>query len=158
LDALMADARRGMFDVVVVWRFDRFARSAKQLVLALEEFRALGIDFVSQQEALDTSTPMGKAVYTILAAMAELESAVTLERVKAGLEYAKAHGTKSGRPIGRPRAVFRRNHVAELRSQGASWREIARRLGAGVGTVRRIYQTPTSDSGATCQNPVAGIL
>jgi len=60
LDALMADARRGLFDVVVVWRFDRFARSVKQLVLALEEFRSLGIDFISHQEALDSSTPLGK--------------------------------------------------------------------------------------------------
>lgn len=69
LDALMADARRGAFDVMVVWRFDRFARSVRQLVLALEEFQGLGIDFVSHQEALDTSTPMGKAMFTIIAAM-----------------------------------------------------------------------------------------
>src|SRR5215471_15749056 len=73
LDALMKDARRGHFDVVVVWRFDRFARSVKQLVLALAEFRALEIDFVSHQEALDTSTPMGKAMFTVIAAIAELE-------------------------------------------------------------------------------------
>jgi predicted site-specific integrase-resolvase len=76
LDDLMRDARRGEFDVVVVWRFDRFARSVKQLVLALEEFHSLGIDFVSHQEALDTSTPMGKAMFTIIAAMAELERSV----------------------------------------------------------------------------------
>jgi DNA invertase Pin-like site-specific DNA recombinase len=69
----MADARRGVFDVVVVWRFDRFARSVKQLVLALEEFRSLGIDFISHQETLDTSTPMGRAMFTIIGAMAELE-------------------------------------------------------------------------------------
>jgi DNA invertase Pin-like site-specific DNA recombinase len=68
LDALMADARRGLFNVVVVFRFDRFARSVRQLVLALEEFRSLGIDFVSHQEALDTSAPMGKAMFTIIAA------------------------------------------------------------------------------------------
>src|SRR5215469_16179345 len=73
LNALMSDARRGVFDVVVVWRFDRFARSVKQLVLALEEFRSLGIDFISHQEALDTSTPIGRAMFTIIAAMAELE-------------------------------------------------------------------------------------
>jgi DNA invertase Pin-like site-specific DNA recombinase len=84
LDALMADARRGRFDVVVVWRFDRFARSVKQLVLALEEFGALGIDFISHQETLDTSTPMGKAMFTIIAAMAELERSITRERIVAG--------------------------------------------------------------------------
>ena len=86
LDELITDARRGAFDVVVVYRFDRFARSVKQLVLALEEFRCLGIDFVSYQEALDTSTPMGKAMFTIIAAMAELEHSVIRERVMAGLE------------------------------------------------------------------------
>jgi DNA invertase Pin-like site-specific DNA recombinase len=84
LDALMTDARRGAFDVVVVWRFDRFARSVKQLVMALEEFWSLGIDFVSHQEALDTSTPMGKAMFTIIAAMAELERNIIRERVVAG--------------------------------------------------------------------------
>jgi DNA invertase Pin-like site-specific DNA recombinase len=76
LQALTADARRGMFGAVVVWRFDRFARSVKQLVIAIEEFRTLGIEFISHQEALDTSTPMGKAMFTIIAAMAELERSV----------------------------------------------------------------------------------
>jgi len=66
LKKLMQDARRGKFDIVLVWRFDRFARSIEQLVTALAEFRALGIDFVSCQEALDTSTPMGKAMFTII--------------------------------------------------------------------------------------------
>jgi DNA invertase Pin-like site-specific DNA recombinase len=96
LQVLLADARRGAFHVVLVWRFDRFVRSVKQLVLALEEFHTLGIDFISHQEALDTSTPMGKAMFTIIAAMAELERSVIRERVIAGL-YAKEHGTKSGK-------------------------------------------------------------
>jgi DNA invertase Pin-like site-specific DNA recombinase len=73
LNALMEDARRGLFGVVLVLRFDRFADSVKQLVLALEEFRALGIEFISHHEALDTSTPMGKAMSTIIVAMADLE-------------------------------------------------------------------------------------
>jgi len=137
LDALMADARRGAFDVVVVWRFDRFARSVKQLVVALEEFGSLGIDFVSHQEALDTSTPMGKATFTIIAAMAELERSVIQERVAAGLAYARERGTRSGKPIGRPRVVFHREQVSGLRAAGLSWRQISRRLGVGVGTVRR---------------------
>jgi DNA invertase Pin-like site-specific DNA recombinase len=98
LDELMADARRGAFDVVVVFRFDRFARSVKQLVLALEEFRSLGIDFISHQGALDTPTPTGKAMFTIIAAMAELERSVIRERVVAGTEYARLRGTKSGKP------------------------------------------------------------
>src|SRR5215471_8308044 len=139
LTALMQDARRGAFDVVVVWRFDRFARSIEQLVLALAEFRTLGIDFVSSQEALDTSTPMGKAMFTIIGAMAELERNVIRERVVAGLEHARNHGTKSGESIGRPRAVFDRASVVELRQAGQTWRQIAAALSVGVATVCRVY-------------------
>ena len=93
LDALMADARRGAFEVVVVFRFDRFARSVKQLVLALEELRSLGIDFISHQEALDTSTPMGEAMFAIIAAMAQLERSIIRERVQAGIAHARLRGT-----------------------------------------------------------------
>jgi DNA invertase Pin-like site-specific DNA recombinase len=138
LNALMRDARRGTFDVVVVWRFDRFARSIEQLVLALAEFRTLGIDFVSSQEALDTSTPMGKAMFTIIGAMAELERNVIRERVVAGIEHARVHGTKSGSAIGRPQVVFDRARVVELRAAGRSWRQIAAALSASVRTVRRV--------------------
>ncbi len=141
LQALMDDARRCLFGVVVVWRFDRFARSVKQLVLALEEFRALGIDFISHQEALDTSTPMGKAMFTIIAAMAELERSVIRERVMAGLEYAREHGTKSGRPVGRPKRIFDRDQVLRLRARGFSLRSIAEELGLGVGTVVRTLRS-----------------
>ena len=137
LQALMSDARRGSFGVVVVWRFDRFARSVKQLVLALEEFRVLEIEFISHQEALDTSTPMGKAMFTIIAAMAELERSVIRERVMAGLDYAREHGTKSGRPVGRPKRIFDREQVYRLRKRGLSLRAIARELGLGLGTVVR---------------------
>ena len=138
LNALMRDARRGAFDVVVVGRIDRFARSIEQLVLALAEFRTLGIDFVSSQEALDTSTPMGKAMFTIIGAMAELERNVIRERVVAGIEHARVHGTKSGSAIGRPRAIFDRARVLELRESGRSWRQIAAALSASVRTVRRV--------------------
>jgi DNA invertase Pin-like site-specific DNA recombinase len=141
LKALMADARRGQFDVVLVWRFDRFARSVEQLVTALAEFRSLGIGFVSHQEALDTSTPMGKAMFTITGAMAELERNVIRERVLSGLEYARAHGTKSGRAIGCPRAVFNRVRTIALREAGWSWRRIAAELGTTVRTVRRVCQS-----------------
>jgi DNA invertase Pin-like site-specific DNA recombinase len=141
LKALMTDARRGQFDVVLVWRFDRFARSVEQLVTALAEFRSLGIGFVSHQEALDTSTPMGKAMFTIIGAMAELERNVIRERVLSGLDYARTHGTKSGKAIGRPRAVFNRARAMELREAGWSWRQIAAGLGSTVRTVRRAYLT-----------------
>ena len=144
LDALMADARRGQFDVVVVWRFDRFARSAKQLILALEEFRVIGIDFISHQEALDTSTPMGRAMFTIITAMAELERSGIRERVVAGQEYAREHGTRSGRSVGRPKKVCRRDEVVELRNAGLSWSQIAHKLGVSRTTVRRVYNSPSS--------------
>ena len=108
-------------------------------MLALAEFRTLGIDFVSSQEALDTSTPMGKAMFTIIGAMAELERNVIRERIVAGLEHAKAHGTKSGAAVGRPRAVFDRAAVVELRAAGRSWRETAAALGVNVRSARRVY-------------------
>jgi DNA invertase Pin-like site-specific DNA recombinase len=142
-----------MFGVVVVWRFDRFARSVKQLVMALEEFRTLGIDFISHQEALDTSTPMGKAMFTIIAAMAELERSVIRERVMAGLEYAREHGTNSGRPVGRPKRVFDHEEVVRLRQRGMSVRAIAQQLGIGSGTVMRALKTFAGQAEAPIPSP-----
>jgi DNA invertase Pin-like site-specific DNA recombinase len=140
LNGLMQAARRREFDAVVVWRFDRFARSLEQLVFALAEFRSLGIDFVSCQEALDTSTPMGKAMFTIIGAMAELERNVIRERVVAGMAYARHHGTKTGNAIGRPRRIFDRSEVVRLRDSGLSIEKIARQMRLGVGTVARVIQ------------------
>lgn len=152
LKHLMEDARRGKFDVVLVWRFDRFARSIEQLVIALAEFRALGIDFVSCQEALDTSTPMGKAMFTIIGAMAELERNVIRERVIAGLEYARQHGTKSGKAVGRSKRMFDRAQVFRLREAGLSIEKIARDIGIGVGTVARVIDA-SEHQRPTFQNP-----
>ncbi len=158
LNALMDDARRGLFDVVIVWRFDRFARSTKQLVLALEEFRSLGIDFVSHQEALDTSTPMGKAMFTIIAAMAELERGIIRERVIAGLDHVKRKGTKSGKPVGRPKAIVDADKVVHLRdNEKLSWPEIARKTRSSSGTVRRVYKAAINRLHA-CQKPLATVL
>jgi len=106
----------------------------------LTEFRTLGIDFVSSQEALDTSTPMGKAMFTIIWPMAELERNVIRERIAAGMEHAQQHGTKSGAAVGRPRAVFDRGRVIELLDAGQSWRQNAAVLSIGMGTVRRVYE------------------
>jgi DNA invertase Pin-like site-specific DNA recombinase len=97
LDQLMNDARKRKFDIVLVWRFDRFARSTKHLITALEEFRHCGIEFISYQENIDTSSPMGKAMFTIVAAVAELERGIIAERVTAGLRNAKAKGRQLGR-------------------------------------------------------------
>ena len=92
LDRLLADAHRRRFDAVVVWKFDRFARSVSHLLRALETFQSLGIEFVSLTEGVDTSTPMGKMVFTVLGAVAELERSLIVERVKAGLRNARAKG------------------------------------------------------------------
>src|SRR6266404_8446106 len=119
LDRLMADAHRRRFDVVIVWRFDRFARSVSHLLRALETFNALGIAFVSLSEQLDTSTPTGKMVFTVLGAVAELERSLIAERVRAGLRNARA----KGRRLGRPRVNVNSVRIAALRAGGASWHE-----------------------------------
>jgi DNA invertase Pin-like site-specific DNA recombinase len=133
LNRLMTDAGRRRFDAVVVWRFDRFARSVSHLLRALEEFQALGIDFVSLSENVDTSTPTGKMVFTVLGAVAELERSLIVERVKAGLRNARAKGKR----IGRPRAVVSESQIAALRIAGASWRAIAKKLRVGLATVHQ---------------------
>ena len=97
LDRMMADAHRRRFDAVVVWKFDRFARSVSHLLRALETFKALGIEFVSLSEQMDTSTPTGKMVFTVLGAVAELERSLIAERVRAGLRNARAKGKKLGK-------------------------------------------------------------
>src|SRR5262249_49025653 len=97
LDRLMTDAHRRRFDGVIVWKFDRFARSVSHLLRALETFQALGIHFVSLSESLDTSTPAGKMTFTVLGAVAELERSLIVERVKAGLRNARAKGKRLGR-------------------------------------------------------------
>jgi DNA invertase Pin-like site-specific DNA recombinase len=125
LNRLMADAHKRRFDVVCVWRFDRFARSVSHLLRALETFKALGIDFVSFSEQMDTSTPAGKMVFTVLGAVAELERSLIVERVRAGLRNARA----KGKTLGRPRRVVDPARIGRLRAQGRSVREIAAELG-----------------------------
>src|SRR5216110_2588558 len=119
----MGDAHRRRFDAVIVWRFDRFARSVSHLLRALETFRALGIEFVSLSEQVDTSTPMGKMVFTVLGAVAELERSIIVERVRAGLRNARANGKR----LGRPRVLVSAMKIRELRGQGLSLRDIAAR-------------------------------
>ncbi len=131
LNSLMADARKRRFDAVLVARFDRFARSTRHLVLALEEFNALGVDFISLSESIDTSTPMGKMVFTVIAAVAELERSLIRERVIMGLQRAKAQGKR----IGRPAVNLDSDKLLALREEGLSYRAIARQLGVTHPTV-----------------------
>lgn len=136
LDRLIAEAHRRRFDAVVVWKFDRFARSVSHLLRALETFSALGIEFVSLTEGVDTSTPAGKMVFTVLGAVAELERSLIVERVKAGLRNAKAKGKR----LGRPKVILDIARINRLRASGLGWKKISRELGVGVSTVLRVAQ------------------
>lgn len=149
LDELLRDAHRRYFDAVVVWRFDRFARSVSHLLKALENFRALGIEFVSLSEQVDTSTPTGKMVFTVLGAVAELERSLIVERVRAGLRNARAKGKK----LGRPRKLTKPELISPMRSQGASWRVIGRALGVSPATA---WCAATRAGKACLKNPRAG--
>jgi DNA invertase Pin-like site-specific DNA recombinase len=133
LNKLMADAHRRRFDAVVVWKFDRFARSVSHLLRALENFNALGVGFVSLSEQIDTSTPTGKMVFTVLGAVAELERSLIGERVRAGLRNARAKGTR----LGRPRISVDASRVARLRAEGRTVREIAVTLGVSRSLVHK---------------------
>ena len=144
LDRLMKAAWTSQFQAVLVWRFDRFARSVKHLVAALETFRRLHVEFVSLQEQLDTATPIGQAMFTIIGAMAQLERDIIRERVKAGLERAKARGIR----LGRPRVPVVAEELVALREQGLSVGAMARRLRCSRSTVRRYLPKPLTHAAA----------
>jgi DNA invertase Pin-like site-specific DNA recombinase len=133
LNRLLADARRRRFDAVLVYRYDRFARSLRQLVNALGEFDALGIHFISLHEGVDTSTPSGRLVFGIFASVAEFERSLITERVKSGQAAARRRGAR----FGRPRIDVDKNRLTELRRLGRSYADIAKETGLGVGTIFR---------------------
>ncbi len=124
LDALMDAAKRRKIDIVLVWKFDRFARSSRHLLIALEELRTVGVDFVSSTESVDTSTPAGKMLFTMVSAFAEFERSLIRERVLAGLQRARAKGIRLGRP-----KIVPSGDVGALRAQGKTIRDIAEHLG-----------------------------
>lgn len=128
LDRLMDDARKRRFDVVAVWRFDRFARSSTHLALALDEFRHLSIGFISFNETVDTSSPTGKVMYTLIAAMAEFERAIIRERVTAGVRQAIKRRKSWGRvpveqadPTSPPPSASYRERVWAATGSARSW-------------------------------------
>jgi len=135
LNKMMTDAQRRRFDAVVCWKFDRFARSTRHLVTALETFNALGVDFISLSESVDTSTPMGKMVFTVISAVAELERSLIKERVILGLQRAKREGKRLGRPGGPPVDA---EAVRRLRIKGMGLRAIANELGSSKSTIHRV--------------------
>jgi DNA invertase Pin-like site-specific DNA recombinase len=150
LDRLLADCQKRAVDCVVVYRYDRFARSLRQLVNALEEFRSLGIDFISLHEGVDTSTPNGRLVFGIFASIAEFERELIRDRVRSGLALAKSHGKR----LGRPRVVVDRVKIAGLRKDGRSWAEICDALGISKGTAQRaVLSLPKNLSGIASLNP-----
>ncbi len=143
LNRLMADAHARRFDVVVVWRFDRFSRSVSHLCRALEIFNALKINFVSMIEQIDTTTPTGTFVFHVLAAVAQSERQTTVERVRAGLRNARAKGKRLGRPSKRVDV----DKINALRASGHSWRSIARAMKLSVGTVYAATRSQGTEQG-----------
>ena len=136
LDQLMDAARKRTCDVVLVYRFDRFARSVRHLVAALDEFDASGVDFVSYSESLDTSTPMGRAMFSIIGALAELERRIVVERSVEGQRRARARGIH----VGRPRRQVDARRILRLRDEGQSLRAIARETGVSRTVVTRVVR------------------
>jgi DNA invertase Pin-like site-specific DNA recombinase len=131
---MLRQVRQRKCDVVLVYRLNRFARSTRELVNWLDEFQALGIDFVSLHESIDTSTPQGRMLFRIIAAIAEFEVDMTRENVRAGLAYARSRGQQ----LGRPRRIADRLKITDMRDAGVHWREIADECGVSVSTAKRI--------------------
>jgi DNA invertase Pin-like site-specific DNA recombinase len=144
LDALMHDARKRLFNIVLCWRFDRFARSTQHLINALQEFRHLGIDFISYQENIDTGSPLGTAMFTIVAAIAELERNIIVERIRGVLRRAKDQGKRLGRrPLTDPDLL---RTVMQLKAEGHSIRAIAKAMKLSKSFVHKTCQNHTSKS------------
>jgi DNA invertase Pin-like site-specific DNA recombinase len=136
LNRLMSDAHRRKFDLIAVWKIDRFGRSLKHLVNALADLDSLGVAFVSLRDNIDLSTPSGRLMFQIIGAMAEFERSLIQERVRAGLRNAVARGVR----LGRPKRTVDAAEIARLRASGASWREISQQMRIGVGTAIRAFQ------------------
>ena len=151
LDQMMAQVRRRKCDVVLVYRYDRFARSLQQLVNALEEFRVLGVNFVSLHEGVDTSTPNGRLVFGIFASIAEFERELIRDRVRSGMRHAKAQGVH----IGRPRLMLDAFEIASLRAQGLTWPAISERVGAGVSSCQKAVRNATQKGCKSNETSVA---
>ena len=129
---MMDAAKKRKIDVVLVWRYDRFARSTQALVNALKEFQSLGIDFISYQENIDTTTPTGELIFHVMASLAQFESSLISQRVKAGMARAKAQGKHIARP---PIAKELQIKIIELQREGLSMNKISKTLGVAYGTV-----------------------
>lgn len=141
LNRLMLDAKRGRFEVVLVWKLDRFGRSLRHLVNSLAEFEALGIAFVSMTDSLDMTTPQGRLMFGIISAMTEFERALIVERVKAGMRHAKAKGSKIGRPQAK---IFDLDAVRARIAAGELRQDIAKALGVSPALITKRLKADTS--------------
>jgi DNA invertase Pin-like site-specific DNA recombinase len=136
LDAMMSDARRGQFDIVLVWASDRIARSVKHFLDVLDELNRLKIEYVSFRENIDTGGPLGRAIIIIVGAVAELERNLIIERVRAGMRRARLEG----RHIGRNPLELDHDAIQHDRSQGQSFRQIAKGHSVSTATVQRVLR------------------
>jgi len=130
---MMADAKKRKFDVLLVYKLDRLSRSLKDLITTLDDLKSIGIDFISYDNGLDTTTPTGRLMFNVVGAVAEFEREIIKERVRAGLENAKRKGKRLGRP---PASSALVKEAKRLRSQGMSYRKIGKQLGIPESTVR----------------------
>jgi DNA invertase Pin-like site-specific DNA recombinase len=138
-DALCKAVTRREIDLVMAWSVDRLGRSLQDLVEFLSELHASGVDLFLHQQGLDTATPAGKAMFGMMGVFAEFERAMIQERVRAGLARARAQGTKSGKPIGRPRTSGSNERaIAKALQKGMGIHKVAAAVGVGVGTVQRV--------------------
>lgn len=139
LDALLKGVSRKDFDVVASWSVDRLGRSLIDLVGLLQELHSTGVDLYLQQQGINTTTPAGKALFGMMGVFAEFEREMIRERVSAGMARAKAEGTKSGNPIGRPMvASSKEDRIRALRADGLGMLKIARSVKCGVSVVQRV--------------------
>ena len=149
LDRLLREVKARRIDVVVVAAFDRFSRSVRHLVETLELFRHLGVEFVSLREQIDTGSPLGQAVFTIVAAIAELERSLIAERVRAGLRRARA----DGRRLGRPPVAVDPGRLASAIRRNLPVREAARELGISASTYHRLVRAQATAQGDGARPP-----
>ena len=150
LDQLMADARRGRFDIVLVWAFDRMARSVKHFLEILDDLNHLNVEFVSFRENIDTGGPLGRAMVIIVGAIAELERSLIVERVKAGMRRAKLEG----RQIGRSRLDMNREQIVHDRRTGMSLTQVAKKHGISRASVCRVMKVVLSDASVSDVQPM----
>ena len=153
LDRMMDDARRHRFDVLLVWSCDRLARSTKHLLQTIDELNGMGVQFLSQREAIDTEGPLGRAILVIVSAMAELERCIIIERVRAGMRRARLEG----RQIGRARLDVNRDQVIRDRRSGMSLTQVAKKHGISRASVCRLVKESSASPDATAPALVGNV-